>query len=133
MHSLLTLRRAAERTTDPAIRFAALLHDIGKAATPRDAWPLHHDHDRLGARAVERLAARLQMPQRFRELAYLAARHHGAVQRLPTLRLGEVKALLAAVGTPERREALAIVCEADHRGRLGFEHAAWPGADALRA
>jgi tRNA nucleotidyltransferase (CCA-adding enzyme) len=133
VHSLLTLRRAAERTDDAAIRFAALLHDIGKAATPRDAWPLHHDHDRLGARAVERLAARLQMPVRFRELAYLAARHHGAVQRLPSLPAGEVRALLAAVGTPERRHALAIVCEADHRGRFGHERAPCPQVEALRA
>jgi tRNA nucleotidyltransferase (CCA-adding enzyme) len=133
MHSLLALRRAAERTADPAIRFAALVHDIGKAATPREAWPHHVEHHRTGVRAIERMAARLQMPARLRELAVLAVRHHTAAQHAVALRPGEREALVAGVATADRLEAMFLICEADHRGRAGFERAAFDGGAALRA
>jgi len=133
VHSLLTLRRAADRTGDPAIRLAALLHDIGKAATPRAQWPMHDDHGRLGVRLIERIAARLRMPVRTRDLAILAARHHGAAECIETMPVAQAHALFAAIGTPARLDALVLVCEADHRGRRGFEAAAFPQGDLLRA
>jgi tRNA nucleotidyltransferase (CCA-adding enzyme) len=132
VHSLLTLRRAAERTADAAIRLAALLHDIGKSATPRASWPQHEGHHRLGVRAVERLAARLRLPDRFRDLALLAVRHHTSAERIETLASEGSSALFAAVRDPERFDALLLICEADHRGRAGFEAAAFPQAERMR-
>lgn len=133
VHGLLTLRRAAERTEDPALRLAALLHDIGKAATPRAQWPMHDDHGRLGTRLIERIGARLRMPQRFRDLAILAARHHGAAEHVESMSVAQAATLFAAIGTSARLDALVLVCDADHRGRRGFEAAAFPQADLLRA
>jgi len=132
LHSLLTLRRAAERTADPAIRFAALLHDVGKAATPREDWPHHAEHARRGGRVAERIAARLRLPAAVRALVILAARHHAAAQRIDTLTPAQALQLFAAIGDRPRLEALALICEADHRGRLGYEHALLPQAALLR-
>jgi len=132
VHSLLTLRRAAERTADTAIRFAALLHDIGKAATPRADWPRHEGHHRLGVRAVERIAARLRLPDRFADMALLAVRHHTTAERIETLSPDEASVLFAAVRDPERLDALLLICEADHRGRAGFETARFPQTERLR-
>lgn len=132
MHSLLTRRPAVEQTRDPAIRFAALLHDVGKSATPRAAWPQHEGHHRLGVRAVERIAARLRLPDRFADMALLAVRHHTTAERIETLSPEDAAVLFTAVRHPVRFDALLLICEADHRGRAGYETAPFPQMERLR-
>ena len=131
LHSLLTLAAAAALTEDPAVRFAALLHDLGKAATPRAEWPWHLGHERRGVIAVERLCARLQAPVRFRALAAKAARWHSAVGAAGPPAAAERRAFRLAFADPAAFDALALVCIADYRGRKGFAGAAYPYAGGL--
>lgn len=104
------------------VGFAALTHDLGKALTPADEWPKHIAHERRGLKPLAALCERLKVPTAHRELATAACREHLNVHRLDQLRDSTVHDLLArcdAFRRPERVAPLALVCEADKRGRLG--------------
>jgi tRNA nucleotidyltransferase (CCA-adding enzyme) len=132
----LVMRAAAALTPEPRIRFAALMHDLGKGRTPRSQWPRHIGHEESGAKLVGDVCARLRVPAEFRELAVLAARWHGLVHRAEELRPRTVLDLLGhcdAFRRPERFRELLIACEADHRGRGGgFGDRPYPQAARLR-
>ena len=135
LHMELVLQAAADLTSEPRIRFAALMHDLGKGRTPRSRWPRHIGHEELGARLVEGVSERLRVPTDYRELAILAARWHGLAHRALELRPRTVLELLEACDAfrrPERFRELLIACEADHRGRGGFRERPYPQGDVLR-
>ena len=134
-HTLMVLEIATALTGDPAIRFAALVHDLGKAMTPKEMLPHHYGHEEHGAEIIEGLVKRLRGPDRFRDLGVLAARWHGHVHRAEEIRPGTMLRLLEAADAfkrPERLEALLIVSEADHRGREGRQDEPFPQADIVR-
>ncbi len=134
-HALLVLRRACELSDEPAVRFSALLHDLGKGATPVEQWPRHQGHEQRSFALVRRLCLRLRAPNAYRELAELTARHHGQVHRALELRPGKLLELLRscdALRRPRRFADLLLACEADFRGRPGYERQAYPETDYLR-
>jgi tRNA nucleotidyltransferase (CCA-adding enzyme) len=121
---------------DDVIGFAALTHDLGKALTPTEVLPKHIGHEHAGVAPLKALCERLKVPAAHRELAIMACREHLNVHRLDELRDATVLELLArcdAFRKPERIAQLALVCEADKRGRLGSEEAEYPqGRELLR-
>jgi tRNA nucleotidyltransferase (CCA-adding enzyme) len=134
VHTMMALRCAAQLSPSTEIRFAALVHDLGKARTPREQWPSHRGHEELGVVLIQGLAARLKVPNEFRDLAVLAARHHGNVHRAQELRPTTVLRLLEetdAFRRPDRFANMLIVCEADARGRTGLETRPYPQRDYL--
>ena len=117
IHTLMALRMASALSDDPVIRFAALLHDLGKAITP--CWPSHPDHEEKGVAIVMRLCERLRVPVEYRKLAVMAAQFHLMIHTLNTLDAEAIICLFDktdAFRNPERFEKLLIVCEADARG-----------------
>lgn len=122
------------RPGDAQIGFAALCHDLGKALTPPDEWPRHVMHEQRGVAPTRALAERLKVPQDYRQLAETACREHLNVHRLAELRDATVHELLTRCDgfrRPERIAQLAMVCEADARGRLGSEENPYPQAREL--
>ncbi|HTX23492.1 MAG TPA: multifunctional CCA addition/repair protein [Steroidobacteraceae bacterium] len=135
VHVLLALRHAARTGASTSVRFAALVHDLGKALTPRVRWPSHHGHEEAGVALVEALALRLKAPSTHHELAVLATRHHTSVHRALELKPATVLRLLEATDAfrrPERFAELLLACEADARGRTGLEERPYPQAQYLR-
>ena len=135
LHMELVMQAAASLTPETRIRFAALMHDLGKGRTPRSQWPRHIRHEESGARLVESLAARLRVPTDYRDLAVLAARWHGLAHRAEELRPRTILDLLEscdAFRRPERFHELLVACEADYRGRGGFRDRPYPQAALLR-
>jgi tRNA nucleotidyltransferase (CCA-adding enzyme) len=137
VHTLQVLEVAAELSPDTTVRFAALVHDVGKGLTPRSEWPRHIGHEEAGANLIERLATRLKIPNEHRELAVMVARHHARVHRVGEQRPGTVLELLESTDAfrrGERFERFLLACEADARGR-GPELRArpYPQAAQLRA
>jgi tRNA nucleotidyltransferase (CCA-adding enzyme) len=137
VHTLQVLEVAAELSPDTTVRFAALVHDVGKGLTPRSEWPRHIGHEEAGVNLIERLAARLKIPNEHRELAVMVARHHARVHRVGEQRPGTVLELLESTDAfrrGERFERFLLACEADARGR-GPELRArpYPQAAQLRA
>jgi tRNA nucleotidyltransferase (CCA-adding enzyme) len=135
-HLLLVIDHAAREGLSLPVRFAALTHDLGKGATPKEQWPAHHGHEQRSAEMVAALCERLRVPADCRDLALLVARHHGDVHRALELRPGTVVKLLSAVDVyrkPERFEEFLAACESDMHGRSGRETEPYPQADLLRA
>ena len=129
VHLLMALRQAVELGGGLAVRFAVLLHDLGKAVTPAYVLPAHHGHEDSGVALVEQLCARVRVPNHLRELAVIAARFHTHVHRALELRADTVLRTLErcdALRRPERFAELLLACEADARGRLGFEQREYP-------
>jgi tRNA nucleotidyltransferase (CCA-adding enzyme) len=124
-HTLLVLDAAAARQRGLAVRWAALLHDLGKGLTPAEILPRHHGHEEAGVKLGEAVCARLKVPNDCRELAVLAIRFHGRIHQLDRaegLRADTIVRILGLVDAfrrPERFERLLEVCQADHEGRAG--------------
>lgn len=120
---------------DAVVGFAALTHDLGKALTPQDMLPRHIDHEHAGLKPLRALCERLKVPTEHRELAVMACREHLNVHRLFELRDSTVLELLArcdAFRKPERIAQLALVCEADKRGRAGMADSDYPQGPELQ-
>jgi tRNA nucleotidyltransferase (CCA-adding enzyme) len=135
LHIELVLQAAADLTPEPRIRFAALMHDLGKGTTPRSLLPRHIGHEQRGIPLVRAIAERLRVPADYRELAELASLWHGHAHRAVELRPRTILKMLEgcdAFRRPERFRDLLVACEADFRGRGGLRHRPYPQAQLLR-
>jgi tRNA nucleotidyltransferase (CCA-adding enzyme) len=129
VHQLLALREAVKLGGGVDVRFAVLMHDLGKGQTPADVLPSHHGHEETGVALVEQLCARVRVPNQLRELAVIASRYHTHVHRALELRPDTVLKTLEscdALRRPERFASFLMACEADARGRQGFENREYP-------
>lgn len=128
-HTLMALDQAALLSSDATVRFAVLVHDLGKGETPREQWPAHHRHEERSVALIESLARRLALPVEYRELAVIVARFHGIVHRALELRPKTVLEFLEradAIRRPDRFARALLACEADARGRTGLETRPYP-------
>jgi tRNA nucleotidyltransferase (CCA-adding enzyme) len=134
-HTLMALEQAARSTSSPIVRFAVLVHDLGKGTTPRAVLPRHIGHEKRSVELIDTLAARLRVPKRYLNLARSVARFHGVAQRAAELRPGKMLELLTGIGALRNEtllEEFITACEADLRGRTGLEKAPYPQGDLLR-
>ncbi len=121
---------------DDCIGFAALTHDLGKALTPAHVLPKHLGHEHAGLAPLRALCDRLKVPIEHRQLAEAVCREHLNVHRFDELRASTVYELVARCDgfrRPGRIAQLALVCEADKRGRAGLQDEAYPQGPALVA
>jgi tRNA nucleotidyltransferase (CCA-adding enzyme) len=135
-HVMRVVDYAASRQAPLPVRFAALLHDLGKALTPADVLPRHIAHEMRGKEPVTALCERVRAPADCRDLALLAARYHTQIHTAAELRPETVLKLFRetdALRRPERFQQLLEACLADARGRLRFEDCPYPQADYLAA
>ncbi len=131
IHTMMVLDSAASLSSEPVVRFAALCHDLGKGNTPRDQWPRHRGHEERGVKLLQQLCQRMPIPKAYRELAHLVARYHTHCHRAAELRPERLLKTLEAVDAfrrPQRLTQFLLVCEADSRGRLGYEASDYPQA-----
>ncbi len=134
VHTLLALEQAVRLGADPVTRFAVLVHDLGKGATPPAEWPRHLGHEQRGAELVRTLCQRMHIPNMYRELGVLTARFHTHCHRALELRpktLLNTLQGLDALRKPQRFGQFLMACEADARGRLGLEDRAYPQPELM--
>lgn len=134
-HVLMALQQTARMACATEVRFAVLLHDLGKGTTPEQDLPRHIAHEERGAKLVDAACERLRVPRRYRDLARVVCRFHTHCHRALQLRgktLLKVLSATDALRRPEHFEAFLQACEADARGRLGLEQRGYPQADYLR-
>ena len=135
IHTLMVLEQACKLSDETDVRFAALLHDLGKGTTPKQEWPRHIEHEARGAKIVLEVCQRLRVPNEYRDLAERTARFHLHFHRALELKPSTVvKTLeqLDAFRKPERFEKFLLASEADARGRPGYENEEYPQGDYLR-
>ena len=136
IHSMMVLEQACKISSDKAVRFAALMHDLGKGETDPAQWPRHIGHEHKGIAVIRALCERLRTPAEYMTLARLASAFHTHCHRALELRPITILELFESLDVfrrSERLEKFLHVCEADARGRSGFEHQPYPQADYLRA
>ncbi|SEB05233.1 multifunctional CCA addition/repair protein [Paraburkholderia sartisoli] len=135
VHVMMVLDHAATQGYALTVRFAALTHDLGKATTPEDVLPRHIGHEGRSVDLLKPLCERLRVPNECRDLAVLVAREHGNIHRvMETGPAGLVRLFerCDALRKPARFAEALQACEADARGRLGFEAREYPQAERLR-
>lgn len=131
LHTLLALQQICRMTSAVHVRLAVLLHDLGKAATPKNEWPSHHGHEQLSLPLVRQFCQRLAVPKNARDLALAVAEFHTHCHRAQELKpVTLVKTLekLDAFRRPERFAEFLLCCEADAKGRTGLEERQYPQA-----
>lgn len=134
VHCLMSLQQAVKLSDDPLIRFATLIHDLGKATTPKDILPRHIGHEERSVPLIEILCQRIKCPNDYKELSLAVAAWHTHCHRALELKASSVLKLflrLDAFRRPERFAQFLICCEADARGRTGFEDRDYPQANFL--
>src|SRR6202041_3072310 len=136
VHTLMVLDQAVRLSADRRVRFAALVHDLGKGTTPHKEWPGHKGHEERSVALIESLCDRFKLPSEYRELSIIVARYHGNVHRAFELRANTILGILEktdAFRRPERFAQALLACEADSRGRLGLEQDPYPQRQYLLA
>jgi len=121
-HTMMALACAAGLTADKYVRFAVLVHDLGKGVTPAADLPKHHGHEHRGVPLVEQLCARTRLSANYRELAVLVTRYHLHGFRVGEMRpatLLETLEKIDALRRPDRFAQFLLACEADALGRGG--------------
>jgi tRNA nucleotidyltransferase (CCA-adding enzyme) len=132
IHVLMALDCAAQKGCTLPVRFAVLLHDLGKGLTPKANLPRHPGHEERGLNLVKDACARLKAPAECRDLALLVARHHGDIRRGPEMRASAIVHLLEktdAMRRPQRFYQLLEACDCDFHGRLGWQDKPVPARD----
>ncbi|MBL8395264.1 MAG: multifunctional CCA addition/repair protein [Candidatus Accumulibacter sp.] len=135
VHVMMVVDQSAQRDHPLPVRWAALLHDLGKGTTAAADLPRHPGHEARSVELVGQVCARLKVPVDCRDLALLVARYHGDIHRVPELAPVTIVRLLErsdALRRPERFEQLLAACACDFHGRLGWHDVPYPAAPLWR-
>ncbi len=134
VHVMMVVDYAAQQNFTLPVRFAALMHDLGKGTTPKEILPRHIGHEERGVHLVKDLCKRLRVPNDCKELALIVTKFHGKLYQSLDMRpstLLEFLTQLDAIRQPARFKEFLLACEADSRGRTGFEQCPMPAADLM--
>lgn len=135
VHVMMVIDYAAKENFNLPIRFAALMHDLGKGNTPADVLARHIEHEIRSVDLVKEVCRRLRVPNGCKELAHIVAKFHGKLHEASKMRsetLLEFFMELDAIRQPVRFAEFLKVCEADSRGRTGLENCDLPEAELLK-
>lgn len=134
LHILLSLQQAVKLSSDPVVRYATLVHDVGKGVTDKAKWPSHYAHETLGLPLQADISKRLHVPNEFSKLAALVCKHHTKMHRIKELRPATLLKLIEVLDgfrRPERVQKFLLACEADAKGRTGLEDCDYPQNEYL--
>jgi tRNA nucleotidyltransferase (CCA-adding enzyme) len=136
IHTLMALQQSVRLSDSSKIRFSVLVHDLGKGITPDHVLPSHRGHEARGVPLVNDVCDRFKVPNDVRQLALVVTEYHLMCHKAQELKPETIVNLLKGVGALKSRERLEdfiLCCEADARGRTGFEDREYPSSDYLRA
>jgi len=129
IHTMMVLQQAIKLSALGSTRFAALTHDLGKGTTPEALLPCHPDHEERSYRLIQTLCERYKVPKTYYDIATITARFHTDIHRAFDLSAEQVVYVLDRCDVqrkPERFSQLLLACEADSKGRTGYEKKTYP-------
>ena len=130
-HTLMALNQSVQLSSDPIVRFSVLVHDLGKATTPKEQLPNHDGHETRGVNIIDSFCERYKIPNKYHDLAACVSEFHidcHQIQEMEPKEILERLEKLDAFRRPERFKKFLIACESDSRGRAGFEEKEFPQA-----
>ncbi|ENW04201.1 multifunctional CCA addition/repair protein [Acinetobacter beijerinckii] len=134
IHTLMALKQACVANYPLEVRFAVLVHDLGKALTPVDELPRHILHEERGIQPVTEISDRLKVPTYLKNLALIVCKEHLKCHQVKNLKPGTLWRLLQRLDVlrrPEKVLAFVQACECDAKGRLGLEDRPYPQAQYI--
>ena len=134
VHVMMVIDYAAKQNFGLPVRFAALMHDLGKGTTPADVLPRHIGHEERSANLLKEICKRLRVPNDCKELCDIVAKFHGKLHQVPQMKpstLLDFIVELDAIRQPARFQDFLKACEADSCGRAGLESCETPAADLI--
>lgn len=134
VHVMLVVDYAASQNFSLPIRFAALMHDLGKGTTPADFLPKHIGHEERSFNLVREVCKRIKVPNDCKELAQIVAKFHGKLHQSLQMKPSTLLSFLIeldAIRQPTRFKDFLQACEADSRGRTGLENCSTPAAELM--
>jgi len=135
VHVMLAIDYAARQNYALAVRFATLMHDLGKGVTPAELLPQHIGHEARGIHLVKDVCKRLRVPNDCKELAQIVSKFHGKLHQVLQMKPSTLLSFIVeldAIRQPERFKDFLRACEADSRGRTGLENHATLAADLMQ-
>ncbi len=136
LHTMMVVDEAEKLSNDLEVRFAALVHDLGKGTTDPAKLPAHQGHEQRGNKLIRNMAERLPVPRACRDLAIIVAEYHTHCHRALELKDATIVKVLEktdAFRRPQRFEQFLLTCEADARGRTGLENRDYLQAAHMRS
>jgi tRNA nucleotidyltransferase (CCA-adding enzyme) len=134
IHTIMVLQQAVKLSDKLNVRFAALVHDLGKGLTDPESWPSHQGHEKLGLEAINTLCDRLKAPNDCRELGLMVSEYHTHVHNAFELKASTVLGMLNRCDVwrkPQRFADFLLTCKADARGRTTFENSEYKNAEYI--
>jgi len=132
VHVMMCLKRSAELDFDTDIRFAVLMHDLGKATTPAEILPSHRGHEMRGVAIAGEFCRKWKAPKAITDLALLTVEYHTHIHRAYEMKPSTLLEFFRKTDSfrrPERFYKMTRACIADARGRTGYENDPYPQAD----
>lgn len=137
IHTMMVLDKAAETAREhnlkgednTAICFSALVHDLGKALTPKEEWPHHRQHEERGEEPIKQVCDRLKVQSDVKRLALMTGVNHLRVHKIMESNPKTITRYFTEWDynrRPHTVKLMAMVCEADSKGRLNFEDRPYP-------
>lgn len=137
VHTMLVLQQAKKLTDNYdnkehklILLWSALLHDLGKAITPKEELPRHIGHEKAGVPIINSLADRIKLSSKERAMAKATSRHHLNVHTVFDIKAPNIYEKLIksidAIRNPVNLKILIDACEADAKGRTGLENRDYP-------
>ena len=134
VHVMMVVDYAAKQGFSLAVRYSALMHDLGKGTTPKELLPRHIGHEERSVQMLKDINSRLRIPNDCKELAHIVAKFHGKLHQALKMRADTLLDFLVeldAIRQPHRFLDFLKACESDSRGRTGLENCPTPEADLM--
>lgn len=75
-HTMIAVNNSIKFTNNLMIRYATLVHDLGKGLTPKEMYPHHHGHSEKGVVPVRNLSNRIGVPTSWKKAGITSTKEH---------------------------------------------------------
>lgn len=134
IHEMMVIDDAARQNFSLPVRFAVLMHDLGKGATSTALLPQHTGHEPHGVNPLKAICKQLRVPNDCKELSVMVAKLHGKLYQAPQMPPSALLAFLIeldAIRQPARFNNFIKACETASHDRTSLADSPTPAADLM--